>query len=335
MSGLRITHLLWWLVTPFPALIVGALVMRQHGVPSSRWGLNLIGGLLSAAVCTVFLARPRTAMSKTAANISACLAAAALAATFAMAGSMGVHRWIQVGPLTVHAAAICLPVLIGALGALHAFGRKLRWAPLFLAIFVAMLLLLQPDAAQATAFAGAAFTLLIANKPRTRAAWAAALVIALLAGWTWTRHDPLPPVPYVEGVVGLARESGPAWLIASLAALAVLPLPFFVSPSGSQSGVAWALGVYLSICILAPFFGPFSGAVGRVRPVADRRLRRGPGAPQVMRQPSRDEFGAVRRPARLRFVMGGRGGPPGKSNSANRPASEARGGSRKAGRSVP
>jgi cell division protein FtsW (lipid II flippase) len=248
---------LWWLVTPFPALIVGALIMRQHGVPSSRWGLNLIGGVLSAAICAVFLARSHTAMSKTAATISACLAAAALAATFAMAGSIGVHRWIELGPLNVHAGAVCLPVLIGALGALDVFGGKLRWAPLFLAISAAMLLWLQPDAAQATAFAGAAFTLLIANDQRARAAWAAALVIAVLAAWTWMRFDPVAPVSYVEGILGLARQSGPAWLVVSIAALAVLPLPFLLSRSGHHPAIARALGVYWCVCILAPLFGNF------------------------------------------------------------------------------
>ena len=257
MSASRTGQWLWWLATPFPALIFGALIMRQHDVPSSRWGLNLIAGILSAAICAVFLARSRTAMSRTAAIISAGLALAALAATFAMAGSMGVHRWIQVGPLNVHAGAICLPVLIGALGVLDAFGGKLRWAPLLLAISAATVLLLQPDAAQATAFAGAAITLLIANKQRTGAAWAAALAIAALAAWTWMRVDPLSPISYVEGIVGLARQSGSAWLVACIAALAVLPLPFFVSALSRHSAVARALGVYLCICLLAPLFGAF------------------------------------------------------------------------------
>jgi cell division protein FtsW (lipid II flippase) len=257
MTAFRTARGLWCLATPFPALIVGALVMRQHDVPSSKWGLNLIGAVLSAAVCAVFLARARPAMSKTAAYVSACLAVSALAATFAMTGSMGVHRWILIGPLTVYAGAICLPVLIVALGALGTFGPKLRWVPLFLAIAAAMLLLLQPDAAQATAFAGAGLTLLIGKAQRARAAWVAALVIALLAAWTWMRLDPLPPVPHVEGIVGLARQSGPAWLIASLAALAVLPLPFFVSPLSSHSAVARALGANLCICILASLFGHF------------------------------------------------------------------------------
>lgn len=255
MTTSRIGQSLGYVLAPFPALIVGALVMRQHGVPSSQWGLNLIGGVIGAAICALFLARSRTAMSRSAATIGACVAAGVLAATFAMAGSMGVHRWIAVGPLNLHAGAVCLPFLIVALGTLDAFGGKMRWPPLLLAIAAAALLLLQPDAAQATAFAGATFTLLIGNRQRARAAWAAALLIALLAAWTWTRPDPLSPVPYVEGIVGLARQSGPAWLVASIVALALLPLPFLVSPG--QSAVARALGVYLGICILTPFFGSF------------------------------------------------------------------------------
>jgi hypothetical protein len=250
-------HRLLWLATPFPALIVGAIIMRQHHLPASRWGLNLIGGLLSAAICALFLVRSRTAMSKSTAIVSGYLAAGALAATFAMPGSMGVHRWIQVGPLNVHAGAICLPVLIVALGALDVFGGKLRWAPLILAMAVAILLLLQPDAAQATGFAAAAVALMIANKQRAGAAWAAALLIAGLAALTWTRLDPLAPVPYVEGILGLAHQSGPAWLVGSIAALALLPLPFFFSPSSSHSAVARALGVYLCLCILAPLVGNF------------------------------------------------------------------------------
>ncbi|HYJ05087.1 MAG TPA: hypothetical protein VEX43_08135 [Chthoniobacterales bacterium] len=237
-------------------MIVGALIMRQHDVPTSRWGLNLLGGAIAAAGCAVFLARSRP-MSRRAATVCACFAAGALAATFTVTGSMGVHRWIPVGPLTIHVGAICLPLFIVALGVLDAFGGKLRWGPMLLALAVAILLWLQPDAAQATAFAAAVFTLLMANKHRARAAWVTALVIAALAGWTWTRHDPLSPVPYVEGIIGLARQSGPVWLVASIAALAVLPLPFFLGSSGSRSAFVRALGVYWCVCILAPLFGHF------------------------------------------------------------------------------
>lgn len=257
MNAFKIPGRLWYLAAPVPALIVGALIMRQHGVPSSRWGLNLLGGAVAAAICSVFLARSRVPMSRTAATIIACFAAGALAATFMVTGSMGVHRWIPVGPLTMHVGAICLPLFIVALGVLDAFGGKLRWGPMLLAMAVAMVLLLQPDAAQATAFAAAVFTLLMANKQRALAAWVAALVIAALAGWTWTQRDPLSPVPYVEGIIGLARQSGPVWLVASITALALLPLPFFIGPSGSHSAFVRALGVYWCVCILTPLFGHF------------------------------------------------------------------------------
>ena len=257
MTALKISCRLWCLAAPFPALLVGALIMRQHDVPSSRWGLNLIGGVVSAAVCALFLARSRPVMAKTSASIAALLAAGALAATFATSGSMGVHRWIPVGPLTVHVAAICLPALIAAFGVLDPFGGKLRWGPMLLAVAVAVLLLLQPDAAQATAFAAALLALLLANKQRAAAAWVAALVIAGLAGWTWSQRDPLSPVTYVEGIIGLARQSGPAWLVASMVGLALLPLPFFIGSSGFHSTVGRALGVYWCVCILAPFFGHF------------------------------------------------------------------------------
>ena len=257
MTAFKITRRLWCLATPVPALIVGALIMRQHDVPASRWGLNLIGGVIAAAVCSVFLARSRTSMSQTVAMVSSCFVVGALAATFAVTGSMGVHRWIPIGPLTMHAGAVCLPLFIVALRVLDAFGGKLRWGPILLAMAGATLLLLQPDAAQATAFAAAVFTLLIASKQRAHAAWVAALVIAALAGWTWTQRDPLPPVPYVEGIIGLARQNGPVWLVASIATLAVLPLPFFIGPSGSHSAFVRALGVYWCVCILAPFVGHF------------------------------------------------------------------------------
>lgn len=257
MTTFKNARRLWCLAAPVPALVVGALIMRQHDVPSTRWGLNLLAGAVAAAICAVFLARGSVPMSRRVAIVSACFAIGALAATFAMTGSMGVHRWIPLGPLTMHASAVCLPLFIMALGVLDPFGAKLRWWPIILAMTVAALLLLQPDAAQATAFAAAVFTLLIATKQRTPAAWVAALVIASLAVWTWFQRDPLSPVPYVEGILGLARQSGPVWLVASIVALALLPLPFFVGPSGSHSAFGRALGVYLGICIIAPLFGHF------------------------------------------------------------------------------
>jgi hypothetical protein len=59
MTASKIPRRIWYLAVPVPALIAGTLIMRQHDVPSSRWGINLRGGAIAAAICSVFLARSR------------------------------------------------------------------------------------------------------------------------------------------------------------------------------------------------------------------------------------------------------------------------------------
>src|SRR5690606_14671220 len=73
-----------------------------------------------------------------------------------------------------------------------------------------------------------------------------------LAAWSWMRHDPLVPVPHVEGILGLAQRSGMPWLIASIAALALLPLPFFLGSDHERTPTIRALGAYFVACILVP-----------------------------------------------------------------------------------
>jgi cell division protein FtsW (lipid II flippase) len=253
----RVAGSLWCLLAPFPALIVGALIMRQHQVPPIRWLANLIAGVLSASICALYLARLRKETPATILNISAWIATAALGLTFVMAGAMGVHRWIHVGPLTLYAAAVFLPILIIALGAFDAFGGKPRWSLLTVGVAAAILALLQPDAAQATAFSGAACTLLVGSKRRSAAAWAAVVVIAVLAALTWTRVDPLPPVPYVEGILQLARQTGALRLATAVGGLAVSLLPFVIARRSCRSATPHALGVYFCVCMLTPLFGHF------------------------------------------------------------------------------
>ena len=61
------------------------------------------------------------------------------------------HRWLRVGPVRLHAAALLLPLLLVALERL----ARVRgwWVAALVAVGVVSALLLQPDAAQATAFA--------------------------------------------------------------------------------------------------------------------------------------------------------------------------------------
>jgi hypothetical protein len=121
------------------------------------------------------------------------------------------------------------------------------------------LLLLQPDAAQASAFAGALVILLFFYRQTPWVMWSAALAALVCAAWSWMRPDPLLSVRHVEGIVGLAAESGMLWLLASLASLALLPCPFLLGRGrdGRASPKALALGLYFALNVIAPCFGPF------------------------------------------------------------------------------
>ena len=251
----------FYLATPQPAIIVGVLLMHRHMVSPKIWGLNLVAGLLLTVFCAGLSVVPLRPSKSSWPTMVIASSFVLLLATFADAGLDGVHRWVHAGPIRFHPAAICLPLLILALGAIRfsAEGNSVGWLSPFLGVAATALLAFQPDAAQATAFAGALLILLFLPPRRTWVVWPAALSSVVCAAWAWNRPDPLPSVRHVEGIVGLAAQSGVFWLLVSLVSLALLPLPFlFVRQrGGSSSFTALALGVYFSLQAIMPWFGFF------------------------------------------------------------------------------
>jgi cell division protein FtsW (lipid II flippase) len=243
-----------YLAAPVPALVVGVLTMRMSDVPPSLWMQNVAAWAAGTVLCVV-LARPRTSAARPRwADVAAVLTLAALAATLLAPGMVGVHRWLPLGPVRLHAAAVLLPVLVVALDSLS---RVRGWWTSALVAAAAMLaLFLQPDAAQATAFAAAAVLLLFGRADRGMRL-ACLGVVGALAALTWTRRDPLAPVPYVEEIVGLAASLGTGWAAAAVVSLLLLPVPFFVAGRDAAPHVGIALGAYVAITAAAPFLGSF------------------------------------------------------------------------------
>ena len=240
------------LLFPLPALAVGILVMRASDVPASAWGQNLVACVIGILVCLA-LARPRSSRRGEAGLLAAgVLALGCLAATWLDPGVQDVHRWLRLGPVRLHVGALVLPVVLATLAGLERAGR--RHVSTLLAIATALLLALQPDAAQATAFAAGAVVLLL---PRERAeghAWIRLVPLLALAGLSWLRRDPLAPVPHVEGIVGLAMGQGTGWGAAAVASLLLLPVPFFAARGQGGVRLGLALGAYVAVTILAPAF---------------------------------------------------------------------------------
>jgi cell division protein FtsW (lipid II flippase) len=249
------------LSSPLPALIIGILVMQRSTVNQGIWVQQLVAGFTIMGLCAAlsFVPRLRRPLGFPIGEISVVVALLLLAATLAQPGLEGVRRWVPIGPLQLNAAFVALPILLVAFGMILAVAPRRTWViPLATAI-AAIVLMLQPDPSQATAFGAAVVVLLLLRSSPTSRDWLTVGIILLAAIVAWTRPDPLPSVPYVEGIVGLAGNLGTVWVAASLLALALLPIPFIAdalrNPHGSRASLAAA--VYFAIVSSVPLLGPY------------------------------------------------------------------------------
>jgi len=215
------------------AVATGCWIASQHGVSQHIWLMNLAAWVVGAALAAAVSRMPVKRWWWLA------LALAGLASTFLSAGMSGVHRWIGLGPIRLNAAELLLPPALVA-----------GW-DIVLALAILILLVLQPDASQAIAFAGGSIVATLAsNASRVRRVW----TIALFAGGaavSLLRADPLAPVPEVEGIIGLASPGFAALAILALAGTA------FTALVVAHSSAAYALTAYLVLIALAPMFGAF------------------------------------------------------------------------------
>jgi hypothetical protein len=233
----------------FLTVAMGCAIVAAHGVGVGSWSRNLVAWVVGAAAAWGVARRP--------AALPAFLLAApaSLAVTLLNAPVDGVHRWIDVGPLHINAAAVLLPAAIVALAAL----RDRRWSWLAAAAILG-LLVVQPDASQATAFGAGMIVVLASSRAPAaiRAGGAIATVLAVAAAWM--RPDPLPPVPEVEDVIGLAWGWSPlaaAAAVALLAATALWPLRIALADRPWSRTAALALAVCLVASAVARVLGAF------------------------------------------------------------------------------
>lgn len=237
-------------VASLAAVAIGAGVAAANGVPPSIWVRNPAAWLAGALLGSLLLA---TAGRRTALGFLL-VAPLGLTATFLGPGQLGVHRWLDLGPLHINAAQILLPPAVVAFAAAGA-----AWIRPVAAAVLMALLIAQPDASQATAL-GAALVALIgaAGWPRTqRTAAIAAASLAMAAAWL--RPDPLQPVAEVEEILQLAWRLSPAlalgagaMLLLALGSLAVLKAP------AGRALCAYAVLSALT-ALVAPFPVPLVG----------------------------------------------------------------------------
>jgi hypothetical protein len=256
------------LLAPLPALACGIVVMLLHGGGSGRAAVNVAAGIVGSLAVIACSRRGRSKRrSDVAWPVAAAVALLLIGLTFAMPDQDGVHRWMEVGPVRLHASLLVAPQ---AVATVYVLGRRGYWrAAASLVAAVQVLHVLQPDAAQATGVAAAvavlAWALRHEDDARPRPAAAVGLVGAAFA---WMVPDPLRGVADVEGVFGLAFDQHPALGAAAVAAAATLTTPFMLdrrrsgarghAPTpGPPTPIALAIGGYVAGVLLATQVGEF------------------------------------------------------------------------------
>jgi cell division protein FtsW (lipid II flippase) len=240
------------LFASIPALVLGVLTMRQLGVRPSAWSMNLAAcavGLLLFGVLR-YSSWPAT---RSAWYLATAGSIAAILSTFAFDGLDGVHRWVSVGGFGLHVSAIVAPVIIACVAT--APGPYLAIVSV---AATAILLALQPDAAQALSLA-AGCGVILASDPRLglRAKTGGLAVLLVCSIVSLVRPDPLQPVRHVEGIFEVVSAKGPAWALLAAVALLLLSVPFFVTWARRRDPAALALGVYVAMVTIAPMWGTF------------------------------------------------------------------------------
>lgn len=236
-----------------PALLVGAVAMLVADVAASRVAANVAFFVLG-----VVLVGGVRRVGRRPGAMAACVLGGLLLVTLLMPGVDGVRRWIDAGPLSIDVSMLVAPLLLVVVARLLARERTL--AALGLATGVQVVHLLQPDAAQGAAFAvGATLLLLLGPRRPSAPELGGAAGLLALAIATFTREDPLEPVPEVEGIVGLAFDAAPPLGVLAVLSCALLAAPFARAAARSRrsrdrlvrAGQA-GLCAYVVVQLLAP-----------------------------------------------------------------------------------
>lgn len=254
-NGTRLHLPIWMLL--FAPIFAGAWIMQAGGAALSRWGVHLGSFLIGLIFYHVILAISENRVRKVL-PVAALAGFAAIAATLSGSGLSGVFRWHDIGALRIQPSALLSPaILVFAITQRHSQTIRMH---LFLT-GVQIVQILQPDAAQATAFGMSAIVLAMAgDSGRRKFIWAP--IYAGSIALAWCRPDPLQPVAFVEDIVSRAFALSPvAGILALAAAVPFILTPYAIGNQGllhvKHRTPETVMAVYFLALLVAPLFGAF------------------------------------------------------------------------------
>lgn len=232
----------FWMAAPI--LLISFGLLYAAAVPRSAQIVQMLAVLVGAALAAAVVLGSRRPVSTGIRWLALVLALSLLLPL--LDGTGGPSRWLAVGGVRIYLAPVVLPLLLCTLGAsgLAPSGYVIA------AIAASVALMLQPDAAQISAFAAGLAVLGLANGWPRAAALGLSLVCAVVS---WRLPDPLQPVPHVEGIFVLASEISIVALLAALVSAMLLVAGLTWTAWRLQSRSVCAIAVYYAVLFaLAP-----------------------------------------------------------------------------------
>ncbi|MBE6087343.1 MAG: cell division protein [Clostridium beijerinckii] len=243
------------LIIAAPPVIIGVIVMYLHNVAVFTVGQNIFCLLIGGVISSFVVSRKEKMKGINTESVTIFVSVILLFLTLINSGMEGVHRWISLGPIKFYVASIVLPIVIIKLWGGLVNGKQR--VTIITTIIVSLLLLIQPDASQLTAFI-IPMIILIWNNTRNniiRFSIAGALLIMAVVSWVYL--DALPPVSYVEEILSLAANTGIIWFVLGVISLVILPLPFIIFPPKNSKLISRCIGIYFIIILISTQFGNF------------------------------------------------------------------------------
>ncbi|MEW9096036.1 MAG: cell division protein [Clostridiaceae bacterium] len=243
------------LIIAFPSVIIGAIAMFINKIPIAIWGQNIICSMIAGLISYIVLSKKSKCKKIRANGIIILISVILLLLTFIDLGLLGVHRWISIGPVKFYVASIVMPIIIIELWNL--LQSEKWWVSAFITILISILLILQPDASELTAFIIPMVILLWSKTNNNILRFSITGVLLIFIVISWISLDGLPPVPYVEEIISLVADMGIIWLILGVISLMILIIPFIFFPPKNFRLLSICIGIYFIIILISTLFGNF------------------------------------------------------------------------------
>lgn len=238
-----------------PSIAIGGIVMCRNHISAMIWGQNIACFLLMSLISLIMIEYRFDISKNKYAKFIFPMTLFLLALTFVNPGMESVHRWVSIGSVKLNIAMIVLPIIIIHLGDM--LDTKDLKLGSIIAFGVIILLLFQPDASQLTGFAIPMMIMVNRKTNNKKISLFVTSAFSLAVILSWIYLDSLPPVSYVERIVNMAADMGGLWLILGVLSLAILPMPFLLSPPGNAKLTSRCIGCYYIIIIISTLIGNF------------------------------------------------------------------------------